>query len=58
VIAGYNAGPDAVERWLAKSPTPMEPDEFAEDIGYTETRRYVKRVLGYVQVWRQVHGDG
>lgn len=58
VIAGYNAGPDAVERWLAKSPTPMEPDEFAEDIGYTETRRYVKRVLGYVQVWRQVYGDG
>ncbi len=57
IIAGYNAGPDAVERWLAKYTSPPPPDEFAEDIGYTETRRYVKRVLGYVQTWRYVYGD-
>jgi soluble lytic murein transglycosylase len=57
VIAGYNAGPDAVERWLARYETPPEPDEFAEDIGYTETRRYVRRVLGFVQTWRTVYGD-
>ncbi len=57
VIAGYNAGPEAVERWLARYPSPPPPDEFAEDIGYTETRRYVKRVLGFVQTWRTVYGD-
>jgi soluble lytic murein transglycosylase len=58
VIAGYNAGEDAVRRWLANYETPPEPDRFAEDIGYTETRRYVKRVLGYLQTYRAAYGDG
>lgn len=58
VIAGYNAGEDAVRRWLASYDTPPEPDRFAEDIGYTETRRYVKRVLGYLQTYRAAYGDG
>ena len=58
VIAGYNGGPEAVERWLSAYDTPPEPDRFAEDIGYTETRRYVRRVLGYLQTYRYVYGDG
>jgi soluble lytic murein transglycosylase-like protein len=58
VIAGYNAGEDAVRRWLATYPTPPEPDRFAEDISYTETRRYVRRVLGTLQVYRMAYGDG
>ena len=58
VIAGYNAGEEAVRRWLAAYETPPEPDRFAEDIGYTETRRYVKRVLGYLQTYRLAYGDG
>jgi soluble lytic murein transglycosylase len=57
VIAGYNGGPEAVERWLSASATPQEFDRWAEDISFTETRRYVKRVLGYLQTWRQVYGD-
>jgi soluble lytic murein transglycosylase-like protein len=52
VIAAYNGGPDAVRRWVAAYDSPPEPDEFAEDIGYTETRRYVKRVLGYLMRYR------
>ena len=58
VIAGYNGGPEAVERWLGGFDQPPEPDRFAEDIGYTETRRYVRRVLGYLQTYRYVYGDG
>jgi soluble lytic murein transglycosylase len=58
VIAGYNAGEAAVARWLDGYEQPPEPDRFAEDISYTETRRYVKRVLGYLQTYRIAYGDG
>jgi soluble lytic murein transglycosylase len=58
VIAGYNGGGEAVERWLGTYARPPEPDEFAENISYTETRRYVRRVLGYLQAYRRTYGDG
>jgi len=57
VIASYNAGEDAVRRWLAATPRAPEFDEFAEDIGYTETRQYVRGVLGHVMTYRWVYGD-
>lgn len=57
VVAGYNGGGDAVARWLATYTTAPEPDRFAEDISYTETRRYVRRVLGYLMGYRRVYGD-
>lgn len=41
-IAGYNAGPGAVRRWLP--PTSMETDVWVENIPYNETRAYVQRV--------------
>ena len=57
VIAGYNGGEAAVERWLGGYDSPPDADRFAEDVGYTETRRYVKRVLGYLQTYRYVYGS-
>jgi soluble lytic murein transglycosylase len=54
VIASYNAGEEAVRRWLVPG---HASDDFAEDIPYTETRRYVRTVLGYLMAWRQVYGD-
>lgn len=42
-IAGYNAGPGAVRRWVET--LPPEFDEFIESIPYTETRNYAKKVL-------------
>lgn len=42
-IAGYNAGPEAVERWVEDGPTDL--DEFIEEIPYPETRAYAKRVI-------------
>jgi soluble lytic murein transglycosylase-like protein len=42
-IAAYNAGEDAVGRWLAKTPLD-DPDVFIESIPYAETKLYVKTV--------------
>lgn len=56
-IAAYNGGEEAVRRWVAGHGAPPEADLFAETIGFTETRRYVKRVLGYTMAYRWVYGD-
>lgn len=57
VIASYNGGEEAVRRWVDAYDEAPELDEFIEDIGYTETRRYVKRVLGFAMAYRWVYGD-
>lgn len=43
-IAAYNAGPAAVNAWIAMN-RGRDADEFVESIPYQETRQYVKRVL-------------
>ena len=43
-IAGYNAGPDAVGRWV-KRYQQLEMDEFVELIPYDQTKDYVRKVL-------------
>ena len=58
VIAAYNGGAAAVDRWLSGYTTPPPIDEFAENISFTETRRYVRRVLGFLQSYRRAYGDG
>jgi soluble lytic murein transglycosylase len=42
-IAAYNAGEDAVGKWIAQTPVDDE-DLFVESIPYAETRLYVKTV--------------
>jgi len=60
-IAGYNAGFEAVERWLEaqkKLPPHLQgTDAFMENIGYTETRKYVRKVLGYTMKYRATYTD-
>lgn len=56
-IASYNGGPHAVARWM-KEGSDLEPDEFIEEIGYTETRRYVKRVLRSYGMYELLYGEG
>ena len=53
-VAAYNAGPDAVSRWIAKFGA-GDPDEFVELISYRETRRYVKRVLTSYRIYHALH---
>ena len=44
-VAAYNAGSDAVERWMSRAQG-MQLDSFVERIPYDETRDYVARVMG------------
>lgn len=52
-IASYNAGPEAVSRWLTGNP--RDDDEWVEAIPYDQTRRYVKRVLRSVEAYRVLY---
>jgi soluble lytic murein transglycosylase len=55
-IASYNAGPEAVARWLAADGE-REEDEWVESIPYDQTRNYVRRVLRSVHVYRSLYGS-
>ncbi len=55
-IASYNAGPHRAARWVRRSGNPSDPDvdaiDWIEMIPFRETRTYVQRVLGNLQVYR------
>lgn len=54
-LAAYNAGRQQVQRWRERFGFTDE-EEFAEDIPYTETRNYVKRVLGSYRRYASLYG--
>jgi soluble lytic murein transglycosylase len=51
--AGYNAGPNRVDQWLAARGT-LAPDVFIASIPFKETREYVARVMAFSVIydWR------
>jgi peptidoglycan lytic transglycosylase len=51
--AAYNAGPHRVLKWLPKQGC-EQPDIWMEQIPFNETRKYVRRVLTYANIydWR------
>jgi soluble lytic murein transglycosylase len=53
-VAAYNAGEHAVTGWNEKFPG--ADDEWVENIGYHETRDYVKRVIGNKREYRMLYG--
>ena len=53
-IASYQAGEGSVDRWLAARGS-MPADEFIEDIPFTSTRRYVKKVLSSYGIYRMLY---
>lgn len=55
-VAAYNAGPQAVAGWIAKS-NGRAPDEWVELIPYQETRQYVKRVLRSYREYHRLGGS-
>ncbi|HEX2612290.1 MAG TPA: transglycosylase SLT domain-containing protein [Fibrobacteria bacterium] len=55
-LAHYNAGPTALERWMPRLEG-RPPEDVAEDIGYAETRDYVKRVGANWKTYRVLWGD-
>jgi soluble lytic murein transglycosylase len=50
VAAAYNAGPNAVKRWLDERPG-NPPDVWIETMPYYETRDYVPRVLAFATLY-------
>jgi soluble lytic murein transglycosylase len=54
-LASYNAGKQPVQRWLQRYGFADEV-EFVEDIPFTETRNYVKRVLGSYERYNSLYG--
>ena len=53
-IGSYNAGPEAVSRWLAERAT-LPDDEWVEAIPYDQTRGYVKRVLRSLHAYQVLY---
>lgn len=54
-VASYNAGKQHVQRWVQRFGFTDEA-EFVEEIPFTETRNYVKRVLGSYERYRTLYG--
>jgi soluble lytic murein transglycosylase len=54
-VASYNAGKQPVQRWMQRFGFADEV-EFVEDIPFTETRNYVKRVLGSYERYKVLYG--
>jgi len=53
-IASYNAGPEAVSKWL-EARRELADDEWVENISYEQTRGYVKRVLRSLHTYRALY---
>jgi soluble lytic murein transglycosylase len=55
-LAGYNAGPGRVQRWIADNGDPrlteVDVIDWVEAIPIQETRNYVQRVIENLQVYR------
>jgi soluble lytic murein transglycosylase len=55
-IASYNGGPHNVRRWIHEHGDAMPLDAFLERIPFTETHRYVRRVLTHYAAYRAQEG--
>ena len=54
-IASYNAGPHRMAEWLRLRGKNTDLDAFIEDIPYRQARRYVKRVLSLIGLYRRIY---
>ncbi|MGQ0528631.1 MAG: transglycosylase SLT domain-containing protein [Panacagrimonas sp.] len=49
VLGAYNAGPNAVRRWLPDAP--LETDVWIENVPFNETRNYIQRIVWHSSVF-------
>jgi soluble lytic murein transglycosylase len=54
-VAGYNAGPHRVQRWLGERPG-LDIEEFVDQIPFDETRAFAKRVATSWHHYRRLYG--
>lgn len=55
-VASYNGGPHNVGSWLRPWGPDIRMDDYVEQIPYTETRDYVKKVTGYYATYVALYG--
>ncbi|HEX8287467.1 MAG TPA: transglycosylase SLT domain-containing protein [Pyrinomonadaceae bacterium] len=56
IAASYNGGEDNAARWLERS-RPKEPGVFASEVGFSETKNYVFKVMNNYQVYRELYTE-
>ncbi len=56
-IASYNGGPHNVRRWIREYGAHVPLDAFLERIPFAETKRYVRRVLGFYVRYKAQRGQ-
>ena len=55
VAAAYNGGPHRVARWLRRRGQGMDLDQFIEEIPFSQSRRYAKKVVRLQALYERVH---
>ncbi len=55
VIASYNAGEEAVARWIKNGSANQDIEEWIEEIPYSETNLYVKKVMTSYWNYRELY---
>ena len=53
-VGSYNAGPDAMMDWIRHC-LPCNSMELVESVNYRETRRYIKKVIGFYGRYSKVY---
>ncbi len=53
-VGSYNAGPEAIARWITERPEQAD-DEWVESMPFSQTRTYVKRVLRSLHAYRVLY---
>lgn len=56
VAASYNGGEDNAARWLNRT-KPKEPAIFAAEVGFSESKSYVFKVMGNYRVYRELYTE-
>ncbi len=54
IAASYNGGEDNVARWLGRT-NQRDAGVFAAEVGFTESKNYVFRVMSYYRAYRQLY---
>jgi soluble lytic murein transglycosylase-like protein len=55
VAAAYNGGPHNVARWLRRRGQGAALDEFVEEMTFSQSRRYAKKVVRLMALYERVH---
>jgi soluble lytic murein transglycosylase-like protein len=56
VAASYNGGEDNVARWVARARS-QDPDRYVIEIGYTQSKDYVFKVLPNYWTYQKLYTD-